>query len=103
MPTDDSSVGSPARGLFALRLILKRVGISRDDPARELGCTRQWVHDVLNGRVRRSPKCVRNVSIILAHRLTADHREIRAFFFGDQVDEPRPSKLGGRPAEAGAS
>jgi hypothetical protein len=103
MPTDDSSVGSPARGLFALRLILKRAGISPADLGLELGCTRQWVHDVLNGRVRPSPKCVRDVPIKLADRLTADHREIRAIFFGDPVDEPRPSKLGRRPAEAGAS
>jgi hypothetical protein len=103
MPTDDSSVGSPARGLFALRLILERAGISRADPAREHGCTRQWVHDILNGRARPSPKCVRGVSIILAGRLTADHCEIRAISFGDHVDEPRPSKLRRRPAEAGAS
>jgi hypothetical protein len=102
MPTDDSSVGSPARGLFALRPNLKRVAISRADPARELGCTRQWVPDVLNGRVRPSPKCVRDVSIILADHLTADHCKIRAILCADQADEPRPPKLGRPPAEAGA-
>jgi hypothetical protein len=87
-------------GLVALRLFLKTAEIGQADISHEIGCTRQWVRDVLNGRVRPSPNFVRDVPLVLAEQLTADPDELRAIFFPEQTDERITSVIGRRVEEA---
>jgi transcriptional regulator with XRE-family HTH domain len=90
-------------GLTALRFTLKTAGISQADLARELGCTRQWVHDVLLGRVYPSPRFGRNTSILSAEALDADPVDLEPFSFPEpNSSEPNvtPSAIGQGAAQA---
>jgi transcriptional regulator with XRE-family HTH domain len=86
---------------IALRIAMQAAGISQAALARELGCSRAWVHDVLNGRVRPSPNFVRDVPLILADRLGSTADELRPLLFGEEVDESTPSVLGRRLTSTG--
>jgi transcriptional regulator with XRE-family HTH domain len=67
--------------LTAFRFSLKTVGISQADLARELGCTRQWVHDVLLGHVSPSRRFRRNTQILSAGKFDADPVNLEPFLF----------------------
>ena len=90
-------------GPTAFRFILKTACISQADLARELGCTRQWVHDILKGRVRPTPRFIHDTPIVLGERMTVDPAELRSIFFPEQADEPKTSVLGRHLAKTEAA
>jgi len=68
-------------GLVALRIAMRAAGVSQSDLARGLGCSRAWVHDVVHGEVKPSPKFIRLSPVILAEQLGEDPSELRAILF----------------------
>lgn len=99
--------GTTRSGLVALRLILGLVGVSQASLARDLGCSRQWVHDVLTGRVRPSPAFVQGVSRTLADRLAITPSDVHEIVFPGfpelpaDLDDELPATVALRWAKAG--
>lgn len=74
--------------LTALTVLMRTVGWSDGVLARKVGCSRQLVERIRNGRISPSPRMRREISVVLGRELRVDPAEASSMIFGTLDSEP---------------